>query len=670
VIAALAAAATRQIQWNVTTAMVVVMYASMAVALIVAGYGVWRLVRVWRLGRPAPVWNHVGLRTRRMLAAIAQATVLRQRAPGIAHALVFYGFWVLFAATVVVFLDFDLGIPIMEGGFYLVFQSLVVDLFGAVVLVGLVAALYRRYVVRPPQLEHGKPADAFLLITLLAIVLTGFLLEGIRIEATDDEWASWSPVGALFAAVVGTVASDAALEDVYPWLWVTHLLLWHALLAALPFTKFVHVLTSPLNVFFSSPLLAKGVVAPTDFTAEDVRLGISSPSDLRWTQLFMLDACTECGRCEAVCPAHAAGKPLSPKRVVLDLRDAIRAAGPEAGPLAGGVVKADALWACTTCRACEEACPVAIEHVPLIVGLRQNLAMEHASVPAQVADLVSSLEAVEHPYRGAVSGRADWLEGLDVPQIASLEDAADLEIVYWVGCAAAFDERAQGIARSLARILIHAGVRFAVLGPQERCTGDPARRTGNEFHYEMLARANVETLAGAGVTRIVTHCPHCLQQLRHEYAQFGGIYDVVHSSELVGSLIEEERVRLVPGERERVTYHDPCYLGRYNRVLEAPRRVLDVLQVERVEMPRSGKESFCCGAGGGHAFYTDEEGEWINAIRAREATGTGATTVVTGCPFCLTMLADGARRIEATDGPLRVRDFVELVADALADDRA
>jgi Fe-S oxidoreductase/nitrate reductase gamma subunit len=639
----------------------------MVVALAIAAYGFWRLVRVWRLGRPDPVWNHLGARFRRMLGAIAQLTVLRRRAPGIAHALVFYGFWVLFAATVVVFVDHDLGLPIMQGAFYLVFQSLVVDLFGAFVLVGLVVALARRYVLRPPQLEHGNRADALLLVTLLVLVVTGFLLEGIRIEATDDEWAAWSPVGALFGAVAGAVATDATLEGLYPWLWVGHLLLWHALLATLPFTKLVHAFTGPLNAFFSNPLPAKGVVAPADFTAEDVRLGISSPADLRWTQLFMLDACTECGRCEAACPAHEAGKPLSPKRVVLDLRDAIRSGRGEAGPLAGGVVAAEALWACTTCRACEEACPVAIEHVPLIVGLRQNLAMEHASVPQQVADLVASLEAVEHPYRGAASTRTTWCEGLAVPQVASLADASGLDVVYWVGCAAAFDERAQAIARSLARVLIHAGVRFAVLGPQERCTGDPARRTGNEFHYDMLVRANVETLDGAGVTRIVTHCPHCLQQLRHEYEAFGGRYEVVHSSELVSALVEEGRVRLVPGERARITYHDPCYLGRYNRVFEAPRRVLDVLQVDRVEMPRSGPASFCCGAGGGHAFYADEDGEPINAHRAREASETGATTVVTGCPFCLTMLTDGARRIAGEGGQLQVRDFVELVADALAD---
>jgi len=666
----LAAQATREIQWDVTGAMVAVMYASMGVALLVAGYGVWRLVRVWRLGRPAIVWNDLGLRARRMLAAIGQATVLRKRAPGIAHTLVFYGWWVLFAATVVVFIDHDLGLPIMHGDFYLVFQSLIVDLFGLAVLVGLLVLFYRRYAVRPPQLEHGKPADLLLLGSLFLIVVTGFALEGMRIQATGDPWANWSPAGAVVSLGFGEIASDAWLEGAYPSLWLAHMLLWHVLLATVPYTKFVHAFTGPLNVFFSNPRAPHGVVAPTDFEVEPVRLGINAPADLTWAQLFMLDACTECGRCEAVCPATAAGKPLSPKRVILDLRDAIRADGPDAGPLAGGVIRPETLWACTTCRACEEACPVAIEHVPLITGLRQNLAMEQAEVPQRVAELVGSLEAREHPFRGATAGRTDWLEGLPVPQLASLEQARELDVVYWIGCAAAFDERAQEIARALARVLLHAGVRFAVLGAQERCNGDPARRTGNEFHYDLLARANVETLDGAGVTRIVTHCPHCLQQLRYEYAQFGGRYEVVHHSELVSSLIAEGRVRLAPGERERVTYHDPCYLGRYNDVFDAPRQVIDVLPLDRVEMRRSGRQSFCCGAGGGHAFYSDEEGEDVNAIRAREAQETGASTVITGCPFCLTMLTDGARRAATNGQALRVRDFVELVADALLDERA
>jgi len=665
----LAATATRQVHWDVPSALVLLMYASMGLALLVFAYGVWRRLRIWRLGRRAVVWDQPAVRLRRMLAAIAHATLLRKRLPGIAHALAFFGFLILFAATVVVFVDSDLRIRIDRGAFYLGFESLTVDLFGLLVLLGLGIAAYRRYVLRPKTLEHREPGDAILLGSLFLIALTGFGLEGLRLAATHDRWEAWSPIGLAFAHAFRPIGSNAGLEDAYPWLWGAHVLMWHTLLASVPYTKAIHAFTSPLNVFFSNPGPARGVPAPTDFEAEPVRLGIRTAADMTWKQLFDLDACTECGRCEAACPATAAGKPLSPKRVILDLRDAIHARGLEAEPLAGGVVPYEALWACTTCRACEEACPVGIEHVPTIVGLRQNLAMEQVSMPAGVAETVTSLEAREHPFRGASSGRADWLQGLDVPELDSLGDAPGLDVVYWIGCAAAFDERAQQIARALVRVLLHAGVRFAVLASKERCNGDVARRTGNEFHYDLLASANVETLNGAGVTHIVTHCPHCLQQLRHEYRAFGGRYEVVHHSELVGALIEEGRVRLAPGAaRERVTFHDPCYLGRYNGEFDAPRRVLDALQVERVEMARSRNQSFCCGAGGGHAFFEDADGgEKINAVRAREAAATGASTGRTSCQFCVTTLASGTRAVASEERPLQTRDFVELVADALAD---
>lgn len=664
----LAVTATRQVHWDVPPALVVLMYVSLGLALLVFAYGVWRRLRIWRLGRRAVVWDRLGARLRRLLAAIAHATLFRKRLPGVMHALIFFGFVILFAATTVVFVDADLHVKIMHGWFYLVFQSLIVDLFGGLVLVGLGIAVYRRYLIRPPTLEKREPTDALLLGSLLMITLTGFGLEGLRLAVTHDQWAGWSPIGFALAHAIHPLGSHTALKDAYPWLWAAHVLTWHTLLASVPYTKALHAFTGPLNIFFSDPGPARGVVAPTDFGAEPVRLGIRTPADMTWKQLFDLDACTECGRCTAACPAAAAGKPLSPKRVILDLRDAIRADGANAGPLAGDVVPAEALWACTTCRACEEACPVGIEHVPTIIGLRQNLAMEQVSMPAGVAETVTSLEAREHPFRGASASRTDWMEGLAVPQLDSIEDAAGLDVVYWIGCAAAFDERAQQIARALVRVLLHAGVRFAVLASAERCNGDVARRTGNEFHYDMLANANVEMLNGAGVTRILTHCPHCLQQLRHEYRAFGGRYEVVHHTELVGALIEEGRVRLAPGAHERVTFHDPCYLGRYNREFDAPRRVLDALHVERVEMPRSREESFCCGAGGGHAFYEDADGgEKINGIRAREAAATGATTVVTGCPFCLTMLESGVRAVATENRPLRTRDFVELVAEALVD---
>ncbi|MCZ7589161.1 MAG: heterodisulfide reductase-related iron-sulfur binding cluster [Gaiella sp.] len=664
--ALLAATATREVQWNVPDGLVVFMYASMAAALAIFAYGIWRRARIWRLGRPYSVRGRPWLRTRRMLAGLAQVTVLRRVFPGVMHALLYYGFLVLFAATVMVFLYDDLGIDgVFEGDFYLWFESLTVDIFGILFLVGAGIGFYRRYVVRPAYLARNEPWDALLLGSLFAIALTGFGLEGIRIEATADPWASWSPGGNVVAHAVSPL-SDGVLEDVFPWLWGLHVLMWHVLLAALPFTKALHWFTTPANLFFARPVAPRSVPTPTDFEAEEVRLGIKNASDMTWKQLFDLDSCTECGRCTSVCPAYASGSALDPKRVIIDLRDAIRARGLAAEPLAGDVVSYEALWACTTCRACEEACPVGIEHVPTILGLRQNLAMEQVRMPGGVSDLVANLEAREHPFRGATAGRTDWAEGLDVPALGSVAEAGGAEVVYWIGCAAAFDERAQKIARAVVRVLRHAGVRFAVVSSQERCNGDVARRTGNEFHYDLLARENVEMLNGAGVTTLLTHCPHCLEQLRYEYERFGGRYEVRHHSALVSALIEEGRVRLRPGERERVTYHDPCYLGRYNREFDAPRRVLDVLGVERVEMPRHGAESFCCGAGGGHAFFDETEGpDKVNQIRTREAAATGATTVVTGCPFCLTMLASGARAVGTPERTLRTMDFVELVAEAL-----
>ena len=644
------------------------MYASMGVALAVFAYGIWRRARRWRLGRSCSVGDHLGLRLRRLGASLLQVTVVRRPLPGAMHVLVFAGFAVLFAATVVVFLYADVGIDaVFRGGFYLGFQSLTVDVFGLLFLVGVGIAAFRRYVLRPAYLERREPGDAVLLGSLFLIALTGFGLEGLRLAATGDPFAAWSPAGWVLARAFSAAGADGS-GAAYSWLWGAHVLAWHTLLAAVPYTKALHWLTTPINAFLARPLPPRGVPEPTDFEAEPVRLGIRTAADLTWTQLFGLDACTECGRCESVCPAAAAGSVLSPKRVVLDLRDAIRARGLDAAPLAGGVVSAEALWACTTCRACEEICPAGIEHVPTILGLRQNLAMEEASMPSGVADVVTSLEAREHPFRGTTYGRTDWLRGLDVPELESTEDAAGLDLVYWVGCAAAFDERTQRVAAALVRVLRHAGVRFAVLAARERCNGDVARRTGNELHYDMLARANVETLGAAGVTTVLTHCPHCLQQLRHEYAQFGGRFRALHHSELLSQLLDEGRIRLVPGARERITYHDPCYLGRYNGQFDAPRRVLDTLSLERVEMARSRSESFCCGAGGGHAFFDERDGgERINAIRAREAAATGATTVVTGCPFCLTMLGSGLRATAAGEHAPQARDVVELVADALAE---
>jgi Fe-S oxidoreductase/nitrate reductase gamma subunit len=683
--------ATRVIQWNTTYTMVVYMYATMVLALGIFGYGVWRRYRLWRLGQPVVRWDHPRERLRRLLVyGLGQASVLKDRLPGVMHGLIYFGFLVLLAATIVVAIDHDLGIPIMRGYFYLYFESLIVDIFGLLALVGVAIAAYRRYLLRLPRLEHGQWADAGLLVTLALILATGFMIQGLRIVATADPWAAWSPVGDLVGHALALVFPAVATErTVHAGLWVFHVTLWHTLLALIPFTKLGHIVFSPANIFFGNLDDARSVVRPTDFEKEPAVLGARSVFDLTWKQLFDLEACTECGRCQDACPAYAEGKPLSPKRVILDLRDFVRARRPELlaaqaartrgdparydevvaalPPLAGGVIGAETLWSCTTCRACEETCPVFIEHVPLILRLRQNLAMDQADVPEGVADLVQSLDARQHPFRGASADRTEWYQDLAVAEMAAVEDPTAVEVLYWVGCAGAIDQRAQKVARAMIKILQRAQVRFALLGPEEQCCGDPARRTGNEFHYDLLARANVETLQRYQVKRIVAHCPHCLQTLRHEYRQFGGDFEVIHHGEFVRELLAQKRLTLAQSLGGTVTFHDPCYLGRYNREFDAPREVLDRLGTHRLEMVRTRERSFCCGAGGGHAFYEDASGGRVNQDRAKEAIATGAQTVATGCPFCLAMLEDGVKTVQPAGGTVRVRDFVELVAEAIGD---
>jgi Fe-S oxidoreductase len=671
--------------------MVVFMYVTMVLALVSFGYGIWRPFRRWRLGKPVVRWDRPTERLRLVLIrAFGHANLLKDRVPGIMHALIFFGFLVLFAATIVVAIDSDLGIKIMHGPFYLYFQSLIVDLFGGIMLIGLLIAVYRRYVVHLPRLEQGKRADAAILAAFALILLTGFMIQGLRIVATADPWAPWSPFGYVTGLALALVfTTEPAMRAAHAALWVFHVAMWHSLLALAPYSKMAHVVTSPLNVFFGNLGDARGTVPLTDFEQEPAAFGVKSVFDLSWKQLLDGDACTECGRCQDACPAYAEGKPLSPKRVILDLRDHVRSreadllaakAARDRGDqvrfdeivgglpvLAGGVIQAETLWSCTTCRACEEACPVAIEHVSLILQLRQNLAMDQAIVPDGVADAIQSLESRQQPFRGASLDRTEWYQDLPVTELASVDDPSSVEVLYWVGCAGATDARAQKVARAMVKIMNRAGVRFAVLGPEEQCCGDPARRTGNEFHYDMLARANVETLQRYQVKRIVAHCPHCLQTLRHDYRQLGGEFEVVHHSVFVRELIESKRLTLGGGLGTTVTYHDPCYLGRYNRVFAEPREILDRIGMKRLELARSQERSFCCGAGGGHAFFEDESGGRVNQNRAREALATGATTVATGCPFCLAMLEDGVKTVGSPDRPVRVRDFVELVAEAIGE---
>ena len=384
----------------------------------------------------------------------------------------------------------------------------------------------------------------------------------------------------------------------------------------------------------------------------------------------MLDtvSCTECGRCQDVCPAWATGKALSPKLLIMGLRDRLVAEGPavlagaEASPLVPGAVTDDVVWDCVTCGACVHECPVSIEHVDHIVDLRRHLVMVESRFPAEAATMLRDVGRASNPWGKAQSERASWAEGLDVRVLEPGDPAP--EILYWVGCAASYDERARATARATAQLLVAAGLDVAILGPREGCTGDPARRMGDEYTFQAQARLNVETLADAKVTKVVTSCPHCFNTLGSEYPDFGGDYEVVHHTELLAELVREGKLEPVAGD-ESITYHDSCYLARHNDVRAAPRELLERIG-KPLEMARSGKRTFCCGAGGAH-MWMEERGSAINEERAREATATGASTLAVACPFCTLMLDDGVKQ---TGSELRVADVAVLLAEALPESAA
>ena len=433
-LAAQAAQATREVQWNVSGSMLAFMYGSMVLALGIFFHGTWRRFRVWRIGRPEVRWDRPWLRARRVLSQVGgHRKFLEERLAGLMHAFIFFGFAALLAATAVVMIHHDLGVPIMRGAFYLYFQSLGVGVLAVLATVGVGIAAYRRWVRPAPHLEHGKRADGMLLSALFLLLATGFLISGLRIAATSDPWGAWRPGSWLTARMLLWMPLDPeSLTGLHASLWVFHVALWHTVLAAIPYSKLFHVLSGTASIFAAN-LRAPGTPGPTDFEdpSGSVTLGVGSALDLTWKQLLEMDACTECGRCQSVCPAWAEGKPLSPKRVILDIRDHVRehkttlleaararAAGDAAGVesilsrmprLPGEVVRSDTLWACTTCRACEDACPVSIEHVSLILGLRQHLVMERGEAPEGVAEMIRSLEARQHPFRGAARDRAAWL---------------------------------------------------------------------------------------------------------------------------------------------------------------------------------------------------------------------------------------------------------------------
>jgi Fe-S oxidoreductase len=635
------------------------------------------LYRLVRLGRAERRLEDLPKRVEyEATVVLGQRKLLQRLGPGLMHAFIFWGFIVLLTTIVEAFGEVVFGsrfaIPFIGRTGWL---GLIQDALAVLVIVGVGMAIFFRKLRRDERFKgsHLEEAD-FILLMILAVILTLIGLNAAKIaRGVAESPAAWTPISRVASLIFQPMGPGAQAFFHQLFLW-SHIIVILGFLAYIPYSKHLHIITSSINVFFSGTK-PMGKLRKLDIdleSEEEMSLGAATVEDLTWKQILDTYTCTECGRCQEVCPAWNTGKPLSPKLLIMNLRDHVfdhgreildaRAAGEEYEkvPLNPDVVEDEVVWDCTTCGACMQECPVNIEHVDHIVDMRRNLVMAESRFPQEAGALLRNLENTKNPWGMPQSSRADWAKGVGV---RLLEDGQAPEYLYWVGCAASFDDRAKSVARSVARLLQKAGVPFAILGPRELCNGDPARRMGHEYLFQQFAEENVGTLNAAGVRKIVTQCPHCFNTLRNEYPDFGGRYEVVHHTQLLARLMKEGRLRPSRDVEALVTYHDPCYLGRHNGVYREPRSVLDRIPgVRQVEMPRHAERGFCCGAGGARMWMEEHLGKRVNMERTDEAAATGADVLGVACPFCMVMLDDG---VKAKQADMEVLDVAQVVSRAI-----
>jgi Fe-S oxidoreductase len=656
-----------------------------------------RHLRVFAHAHPAALHDEPARFRSMLVYAIGQVRMYREFGAGVLHGSIFWGFVVLTVGTAdrVTFGLIHTLIAAPLDGWLWRLTLLVQNAFVLIVLVATVYALVRRLLWRSPR-RMTLSRDGLVILWLIGgVVLSEWFAEAFRLARYGDPDAVW----AFMANPLGQSLSRIFTPDLqaagYGFLFWANVTLVSAFLVYLPRSKHLHIVTAFFNTALRK-LKPRGELPAMDLEAETARFGVKTVEDLSWKDLLDGFTCTECGRCQEACPAWATGKPLNPKTMIMGIRE--MAVEAEAGlpllswanssqpsaealarPIVDSAIPFDAVWDCVTCGACVEACPVLIEHVDKIVGLRRNLVLEESRFPAELAGSFNNMERYQNIWGQPQASRLDWAKGLpfEVPTAQSVSAAgpnavAELECLYWVGCAASFDDRNRRVARAVVTCLEAAGVRYAVLGQEESCTGDPARRMGNDYVYQMLATANVETLNRYAPKTIITACPHCFNSLGNEYGQLGGHYNVVHHSQFLSKLVGEGRLRpgytfAADGDGARsLTLHDSCYLTRYNGVIGETRDVLRAVPgIELREMEKSGRQTFCCGAGGGRMWMEEQRGTRINAERTRQALDTGAQTVATACPFCLVMLRDGvADAGERGDGVI-VQDIAEILAASL-----
>jgi Fe-S oxidoreductase len=646
----------------------------------------FRLFRIMRLGQPASRTDQLGARTSAWLQhVLAQGRLLTRTYPGVMHSLIFWGFLVITLSTIEMFgrglLGPWFGIPLLsDSGFFL----FLLDTFQALVLIGIGMALYRRIFVKPWYLNLS--GDAILILSLITtLMVTAFLAQAFFIASDPQPHQRWSYLGASIASLFLTLGPDMAL-NLHRVFWWAHILTVLGFLAYLPHSKHLHIVTAPFNVFFRSTA-PKGQLPYLDVEKameEEKGLGVAEMTDLTWKDLLDTYTCTECGRCTSQCPASISNKPLSPKDLILDLRHYVLEKGPQLLPngavattaahpdaetamkaMVGDVITDEVLWDCTTCRACMDACPVFIEHVPKIINMRRHLVMSESRMGRDLQGLFNNLESTGNPWKFPRAKRTDWAEGMNIPTV---EEAEGIEVLFWVGCFGSYDSRSMKVAQSFARLMEIAGIKFAILGKSETCSGDPARRAGNEYLYQMFAMENVENLNAAmelGIKTVVTICPHCYNTISDEYPQFGGNYRVMHHTQFLAELVEQGRLKPELARDEAVAYHDPCYLGRYHNTYDQPRFVLKSIPgLELREINPHREHAMCCGAGGGHAFMEETRGRRVNHVRLEQTMAVEPNRIATACPYCMMMFED-ATGTKGVSDTLPVQDVAELIEASL-----
>jgi len=678
---------TREVFGGIPSALKLAFYLVVPAIIIYGAVLFSQRTKNWERGRPDNRSTNAKNAKRRFgdfRSGVYMKTLMRDPAAGIMHSLIYFSFLILLAVTTILEINHQLpeGMKFLHGTIYQAY-SFVGDFAGLMLFVGVMWAFIRRYIQRPYRIRiKTKPEHLIILSVLLSLSVTGFMTEGYRIAETGmPSFETWSFVGWPIAKLVENTSNLQTWHQVW---WILHVLTFVAFLAIIPVTMLRHMFTSPLNMYLKDRDRPKGAMKPMPnlMETELESFGASTIEDFTWKQLLDTDACTMCGRCTEVCPAHATGKSLDPREIVLKTGEVMAATGsPRVSPPIGvdseitvsanslfERISSEEVWACTTCKACDENCPVNIEILDKILDMRRYLSLMESDFPTELGNAYRAMENQGNPWGMNQGERADWAEKLEVEvPVVDGTAALDHEYLYWVGCAGSFDDKNKKVTQAMAKLLTRAGIDFAILGPSEMCTGDSARRSGNEYIFQMLATQNIETLNTMGVKKIIAQCPHCFNTLLNEYPQLGGNYEVIHHTQLLEFLIDEGKLDMSEARLdERVVYHDSCYLGRHNDVYLAPRSTLSKLAgIDLVEADRNGTKGMCCGAGGARMWMEEHTGKQVNVERSQELLRTGATRIATACPFCYIMIDDGVKGEGIDEDQVKVADIAMHLLEAL-----